>query len=896
MTDSHQPSGPASTSLPAAEVAAELAAIGLAVLQAAHDDPGRTELLDGAVTHLAAAVAATPEQDAHLPSRQSNLAAASFARFRRDRSLVDAQEAKRHLQAALSATPPTSPDQVPFLVNLAAACTGCAEYTHSVEDLTDATETLRRLLEVLPSGDPRRLRSKTTLGVTLRQLHAAGGDHQHLDQAIEVLRRAVTDAVVPTTSGGPTSAHSQRPVCLANLGNALLMRGRPSDLALARDCFTEALQLAGLAHPGRAALTASLGATFAALARVHPQTDDLDRAVTALTEAVDLAPAGDPHYPAYLANLADALRTRFQRTWNPADLDRAVAASRRSLAEHLTQSLALPQVSPLRGTLLAILGGVLRTAAEVGHGGATFHESIQVLDQALCATPARSMQRPHRLIHLANALRSRAALCPAAQAAASRADLERAERLLDEAIAAAGSGSGSHVPGRALTNLSAVHTGLAALTGDPDRFHRAVSTARAALGHLDGLVSARRNSDEGDGDGDRPGRLVNLAVALHGLHRQTGDRAALDEAVQAAGEAADAAIAGMPGTAALRADALTDLSIILSSRYLSEDRDDDLNAAVDTARAAVDLTAEAASQLPARRANLGNALRLRGLRLRRSTDLDDAVATLRLAAQRPGLAAEAAGHLSNLGAALQSRAEALRTDDGLDEAVSVLGRAVDLVGPGPGLPTYLSNLGNALLLRARYRQDVPGVTEAVEVQERASQAAPPGHPDRSVILANRANALAARYATTGSSADLVTALEAIALTSHDPGARLQDRIVASWQLADLTIKAVGAPEAPDVAAGLPAMLEAVTLAQEVAWTGLAPADRTTALIRLANLPMDAAATAIAAHDITTAIAAVEAGRAVGWARDLQRRRLDTLDVRHPELAERLRAVGVALNR
>lgn len=871
--------------------AADQAAAGLALLQAAHDDPARAGLLNAAVAHLAAAVADTPAEDRHLPSRRSNLAAALFARFRRARSLADVQEAKRHFRAALQATPTASPDHVAYLTNLTTACTGCADQTQSVEDLADATASLRQLLEVLPFGDPRRLRTSATLGTSLRQLHVAGGDLQHLDQAIEVLRQAVAD----TLPGAVFGAHPLRPVCLANLGNALLSRGRLPDLLLAHERFNEVVQLAGPAHPGRATLTANLGATLAALARLRPQTDDLDLAITALTDAVDLAPADDPHRPAYLANLADALRTRVERTWDPADLDLAVTTARRSLAEHLAQSPSQQQTAPLQSTLLAILGGVLETAAEVAWDGATLDEAVEVLDQALSVTAACNAKRPQRMVHLANALRSRAERRPAADAAATKADLERAQELLDAAIAAAVSAGDIRVQGKALANLSAVHNRLAEFTGDSDRLDQAVATARAALDLVHGS----------DGDGDRPGRLVNLAVSLCAHHRQTGDPAALDEAVQAAEDAAEAAIGGLPGTAAVRADALTDLSIILTSRYLNEDRDHDLDAAVDAARAAVALTAGAAPQLAARWANLGNVLRLRGVRSRRTTDLDEAVATLRLAAEQavqgaardgPDPAAGAAGHLSNLGAALQSRAELLRTDEGLDEAVAVLGQALDLAGRGAWLPLYLSNFGNALLLRAQYRDDPHGVAEAVDVQDRAVAAAPAGHPDRSAILANRANALAVLYSATGNPADLATALKAVAASAEDPGARRQERIVAFWRLADLKVRAPDVGSPPDIAAGLPAMLAAVSLAEEVAWVGLAPVDRTTTLIRLASLPMDAAATAIDAGDVAGALASVESGRSVGWGRHSQRRRLDTLDVLHPELAERLRAVGIALDR
>jgi hypothetical protein len=73
------------------------------------------------------------------------------------------------------------------------------------------------------------------------------------------------------------------------------------------------------------------------------------------------------------------------------------------------------------------------------------------------------------------------------------------------------------------------------------------------------------------------------------------------------------------------------------------------------------------------------------------------------------------------------------------------------------------------------------------------------------------------------------------------------------------------------------------------------ADRAYTLTRFSSLALDAAA-AVARRDPAAAVAALETGRGVGWREQLHQRRFDALTDRAPALADRLRAVGVALER
>jgi hypothetical protein len=126
---------------------------------------------------------------------------------------------------------------------------------------------------------------------------------------------------------------------------------------------------------------------------------------------------------------------------------------------------------------------------------------------------------------------------------------------------------------------------------------------------------------------------------------------------------------------------------------------------------------------------------------------------------------------------------------------------------------------------------------------------------------------------------------------EDPTANGQDRLLAAWRLADLRVRAAGG----DADQAAPAMRTALDLAERVAWLGVTPTDRAYTLTRFATIALDAAASVVG-RDPAEAVAALETGRGVGWRERLQQRRLDALAEHAPELAARLRAVGLALDR
>jgi tetratricopeptide (TPR) repeat protein len=658
------------------------------------------------------------------------------------------------------------------------------------------------------------LRSRTTATLgSIRRRQWELGIHP--DGLDEAIRLARTAAEA-------ASVDPDRSLALANLGNALLTRGDPAELQEAVEAFTQALELSGHDDVTLAAYRMNLGVALTARSRATFSADDLDRGIILLRDALTAARPDDPRRPAYLVNLADALRTRFARAYEQADIEEAVDSARQAAA-------AQPQPA-----FLAVLGDVLLSRA--GSSGQDDHldEALRYLAAALNATPERHARRAKRLAGLAAGLRQRAEL------ARDSDDLERAEALLLTAIRLR--------PERAfLVNLSSVLIRRAELTGNDVLLERAIDIARGA-------------------------DATNLATALHLRAARTGRPDCLEEALSIALRVVAETPPATPAGAAL-----SNLAAIRLTRYLRSSRGGDLDDAVAVARAGVEATPEADPELAGRLSNLGNVLRLRGVRIRSARDLDEAVDVLARAAR--SARTDRAAHLSNLGAALQSRAEIAGGDP--SQAPPVLQAAVDLTPPGsPYRARYLSNLGNALSSAGD-----PGA--AVRQQREALSLLPGGHPDRAVVLGNLAAALEATN-------DPATRPEAISVTSQvagDPTANSQDRLLAAWRLADLQIKAADG----DVGEGAPAMRTAVELAQRAAWLGVTSADRAYTLTRFSTLALDAAA-AIAGRDADGALAALEAGRGVGWQEMLGQRRLDALTARDPELGGRLRAVGLSLDR
>ncbi|UKD51797.1 CHAT domain-containing protein [Amycolatopsis sp. FU40] len=136
-------------------------------------------------------------------------------------------------------------------------------------------------------------------------------------------------------------------------------------------------------------------------------------------------------------------------------------------------------------------------------------------------------------------------------------------------------------------------------------------------------------------------------------------------------------------------------------------------------------------------------------------DLDRAVTAGRAALPgAPPGHPERAAHLQNVGISLRARYARTGAIRDLDEAIGMLGEAVDLAVAAEELSKYLSSHAAALLDRFNRTGRVPDLDLAVELSRRAVATTSPDDPGQAVYLLNACAALLTRFRVTGQVADL----------------------------------------------------------------------------------------------------------------------------------------------
>jgi tetratricopeptide (TPR) repeat protein len=394
---------------------------------------------------------------------------------------------------------------------------------------------------------------------------------------------------------------------LNNAGATLLRtywaRGEMNDLRDGLDLLDTAVKLTPLSSAHRAHRLGNLGVAFR---EVHLRTGDveaLDRATGLLREAVrtlDSSP-GSPAASEVLSNLALVLRDYYIRTGNPDDLADAITHSERACRE--SESIGCR----------VMLGDLLGQRYETTGSHNDLTRAVELLTEAVSATPSASPDRPRRLVDLAITLLHRHAalgnpddlsvalqLCseavqtippaspdrPACLAQWSLAcyrryestglldDLDRAAAGLDEAIRTAQPNE-FNVPGWRV-NLATVLFVRSRRTLHPADLDRAITLYETAAADADGF------------SGDRFATMNNLGNALRDRARKTGGTADLDRAI----EMLRAALTITPEGSPRHATTLTNLGAVLRDRYAATGSHADLEEALTRFRIAVDISAD----------------------------------------------------------------------------------------------------------------------------------------------------------------------------------------------------------------------------------------------------------------------------------------------------------------
>lgn len=532
----------------------------------------------------------------------------------------------------------------PMLPAIADAATGDAaatihdlRYSHDVAQISTAARAWQRIIAILPDDHPERALHLRYLALALQLLAEQSEVPQSLallDEAIEARERAV-DAI---PVGAPDRASA-----LCDLGATWQLRFERTDAIEDADKWVEAFEQGVEAAPASdpdlsrrlAHLSTALRNRFERTGRM----EDGDKAVQTARQAV--AAASHRDRPDALSVLGGALRTQAEHTADLAQINEAVEQERHALA-------ALPTHAD-DAKYLSGLGIALGTRFKFTGRLEDIDEAVRRLQQAVDATPKSGAAglRARRLSHLG-------------AAHSSRFDHTGAVEDLDDAIAAGrqalrlATEAATDVP-MYMSNLGSPLQKRFVRTGASPDIDEAVDILRKAV-----------DATETDHP-DRAGRLSNLSNALQVRFERYGRMADVDEAVSTARQATEATEATHLGHVGWLSDThlgrvgwLSNLSNALQVRFERTGQMADLDEAVNAARQAAE-TSQASSNrrdLPVCLSTLSIALLMRFRRSKQTADLDEAVNAARRAVEATsGNSPDRADRLFNLGTALHTQFE-----------------------------------------------------------------------------------------------------------------------------------------------------------------------------------------------------------------------------------------------
>ncbi|WBB80613.1 CHAT domain-containing protein [Micromonospora sp. WMMD882] len=362
-----------------------------------HDDD-----LDDVVTALAEAVdPVSPAAAAgRLPRYQ--LASALLARFDRTRLDADVDAAVR--LARQLAEEPTTPDPLRQAARDLLVVTLQTRYEHRLDadDIRAAVAVGRALAADADPADPDRLRILGNLGLACWSAHRRSQEPDLLDEGIRVTRDAAR-------STPPT--HPVRLGLLNNLSQMLRQRavrtGATEDARAAVEAARAAVAAIPPGHPDHPGFLAMLGATLWASHLGSRDGAELDEAIRAMRQAADTIAPGHPDRGGFLTNLGMALATRAAMTDPPdrADVEGAVAAHREAVR-------ATPARSAERPSRLVNFAISMNGLVDLGYGSAqeepsAVEEAVDALAEVLDTLPAGRAERAGALMGLGRARWSR---------------------------------------------------------------------------------------------------------------------------------------------------------------------------------------------------------------------------------------------------------------------------------------------------------------------------------------------------------------------------------------------------------------------------------------------------------------------------------------------------------
>jgi len=400
---------------------------------------------------------------------------------------------------------------------------------------------------------------------------------------------------------------------------------------------------------------------------------------------------------------------------------------------------------------------------------------------------------------------------------------------------------------------------------------------RAALD--DGIDAFERALEHDAPNGlERVVATMNLGMLLTARFRRTGIDADLDRGIETLRDA----LATLPTNHGQRLTALSQLCSALAHRFDRDGSLRDLDLAVETGRMA---TADRSNRKQAivSLANLAQAL---GSRYILHADLDDLDASI--AACRDIVDLEPAGsttralNLANFANSLYQRARLTGNCADIEAAIMAIDQAIAMPHQGRSLHRFLGMRSGIFAWRYEHSGDRADADEATASAEAAIAMVTPDDPIRASLLRMLANVLV----TTGSrDVDLAPVHRAADLmwaAAQVPHAPTSTRIEAARSSADLVMMLDQYPEA------LRRYELAVDLLPRAAWHGVDRADRERYLAKMNGLAGSACTAALLADRPERAVSLLEASRGRLWSQLLDLRQDFTrLHDALPDLADRL---------
>ncbi|MFF0290634.1 CHAT domain-containing protein [Streptomyces sp. NPDC005262] len=755
-------------------------------------------------------------------------------------------------------------------------------------------------------------------GHQLCALYEVLGRAEDLDGAVADLSDAVRHA-----PDDPVTAAVMR----GYLGRALLRRhqlhGRPEDLEAASAELRQAhrgLAPLGPDDPEWVAPAQNLGAALL-LAGHH------EEAAAVLRRLLTVHPQGSPEAAQTHHMLGSACRALYLGHHRRQDLDDCVLSLR---AAYGTSSSA-PGAARMGAEVAQLLAATLLDLYRVDGEGRYLEEAARTVGECL-EREDRTEARMRLLVRRSEV--HYAAYHHTGDRDELDAAIATADEILLEAAADADASLSVRWESAIGPTLAQALCDRFRLEPDPNDLDLAVRTAQ------DGV---ERSAEDGRSMAECASQLLVLGYALTLRGEASGSPSDMDHAV----EALDEALALLPADAPMRARTHAELGNALRARAAVSGDVGDLDASIaayrEAAAADVDhfvLTGFATARLD------------RFLRRGGRADLDEAVTLSRDAAQAaPEHERHTALHLA--GIALRLRFDHFGDLMDLAEAIETGGQAVRAIPPRHTLrPAYLSNLALAhsnqfhelaspLDLDGSYSMSADetdlltyDIDMSISLLREAVDGVPVGHRFRPGLLANLADALAARFSATSRWADHRAALTSVADALEEcptgrperaqllhlrarlllkgvdarPGpAAAADRASASETLREAAEAATASPllrmtvlrelaeQAPEPSLALAAYEQAMACVPLIAWHGLGRRDRERHLTRIGPLTQEAAAVALDAGRPERAVELLEHGRAILWRQSLDiDPDLDAVRRTAPELAERLDQVRTRL--